>query len=325
MEAVLGIDIAKASFAVTLLAAGEASHAHFSNDGAGFAKLTRWLHKRQIAHLHACMEATGAYWEALADYLHAQGHVVSVVNPARIKAFAESHLARNKTDQLDAHLIARFCHSQQPLAWTPPPPEQRALQALVRQVEALQQMRQQEVNRLAAGVEVAAVVAALQAHIAFIEEQIAQLLQQIEEHIQQHPHLREQRELLVSIPGIGKRTALTLLAEIVEVTRFSSAPQLAAYAGVSPRQRRSGSSVHGRTRLCKTGNAALRKALYFPAIVARRHNPLIRTFCDRLAQRGKTKMQIIGAAMRKLLHLVYGVLKSGQPFDPNYLQVHVAT
>lgn len=325
MEAVLGIDIAKASFAVTLLAAGDAYHAHFSNDGVGFAKLTRWLHKRQIAQLQACMEATGAYWEALADYLHAQGHVVSVVNPARIKAFAESHLARNKTDQLDAQLIARFCHSQQPLAWTPPPPEQRALQALVRQVEALQQMRQQEVNRLAAGVEVTAVVAALQAHIAFIEEQIEQLLQQVEAHIQQHPHLREQRELLVSIPGIGKRTALTLLAEIVEVTRFSGAPQLAAYAGVSPRQRRSGSSVRGRTRLCKTGNAALRKALYFPAIVARRHNPLIRTFCDRLAQRGKTKMQIIGAAMRKLLHLVYGVLKSGQPFDPNYLQIHVAT
>jgi len=93
---------------------------------------------------------------------------------------------------------------------------------------------------------------------------------------------------------------------------------VAAQAGLTPRQRQSGTSVHGKPRLSKQGASQLRKTLYFPAIVAMRHNPIIRAFAQRLAERGKAKMAIVCACMRKLLHLVYGVLKTGLPFDPNY-------
>ena len=123
---------------------------------------------------------------------------------------------------------------------------------------------------------------------------------------------------MVSIKGIGQRTAASLLAEIGEVTSFAHARALAAYAGLNPRQYRSGTSIRRRTRLSKQGNAALRKALYFPAIVAKQHNPIDRPFCARLSAAGKAPMAVVGAAMRKLLHIVYGVLTSGQPFDPQH-------
>jgi transposase len=125
---------------------------------------------------------------------------------------------------------------------------------------------------------------------------------------------------LDSIPGIAETTAATLLAEIVDVTQYRSARQVAAYAGLVPRERYSGSSVRGRTRLSKIGNARLRKALYFPAITALRCSPFFQAWAQGLRERGKCKMSVIGAAMRKLIHLAYGVLKTGQPFDPEWLK-----
>jgi len=130
--------------------------------------------------------------------------------------------------------------------------------------------------------------------------------------------LRRQRELLDSIPGIAETTAATLLAEITDITQYRSARQVAAYAGLVPRERHSGSSVRGRTRLSKIGNARLRRALYFPAITALRCSPLFQAWAAGLRDRGKCKMSVIGAAMRKLVHLAYGVLKTGKPFDPQW-------
>jgi transposase len=120
------------------------------------------------------------------------------------------------------------------------------------------------------------------------------------------------------MPGIGEATAAKLLAEIVDVNQYRSARQVAAFAGLVPKHRESGSSVRGKPRLCKVGTARLRKALYFPAIVATQHNPIIKAVSERLRERGKCPMLIVGAAMRKLIHIAYGVLKSGKPFDPNY-------
>lgn len=142
----------------------------------------------------------------------------------------------------------------------------------------------------------------------------------IQDHINQHPDLKRDADLLRSIPGIGSKTAATLLGEIGDIQQFAHAPQLAAYAGLTPRQHQSGTSIHRPAHLCKTGNAAFRKALYFPALRALRYNPIIRALRERLAQAGKRPRQIVGAAMRKLLHLVFGVLKSGRPFDPCYGQ-----
>lgn len=319
--AILGIDVAQATLEVALLHNRQTHQGRFDNNEAGFAQLARWLGKRRVQELHACLEATGRYGDAVAEFLHEQGHRVSVVNPAQIHAFARTTLKRNKTDQSDAVLIAQFCQLHQPHAWTPPAPEVRALQEMVRRREALGQMHQQEHNRLRSGVTSEVVRSTLEAHLAYLDQQIAELEQRIQEHIDQHPDLKRQADLLRSIPGIGPKTAAALLGEIGDIHQFRNAPQLAAYAGVTPRQHQSGTSIHRPARLCKTGNAALRKALYFPALSALRFNPIIRTLRARLAQNGKRPMQIVGAAMRKLIHLVFGVLKSGRPFDPAYGQI----
>lgn len=314
MEANLGLDIAKAKFDAALLRGEKFKTKIFSNDTAGFAALSAWLAAQQVTTVRVCLEATGTYGLAVATYLYDQGHHVSIVNPAQIKAFAATLLTRNKTDRADARLIARFSALHQPSAWQPPPREIRVLQALVRRLEALQEMQQQEQNRLDSADP--AVAATIVRHLEFLRADIAAVRQQIRDHIDQHPDLRRKQALLDSIPGIGEATIAQILA-FVSAQTFTSARQVAAFAGLSPQQRQSGSSVHGKAHISKTGRANLRKALFMPALVAWRHNPTIRTFCDRLAAAGKPKMVIAVAAMRKLLHIAYGVLKSGQPFNPN--------
>lgn len=312
----LGIDISKDSFHVELSTNNKLRHRRFANRKEGFAELGVWLAKHQATAVHACLEATGPYSEAVALYLHEQGHTVSIVNPAQIKAFGQSELLRNKDDRPDAGLIRRFCEKQQPTAWTPPPVHLRELQALTRHLENLLETRQQQVNRL----EVATtkdVLKSLRKLVAHLDAEIKRTEQQIDDHIDRHPDLRRQCQLLESIPGIGKRTATKLLAEIEDISRYKSARQVAAYAGLTPRNNRSG-TLRGQTRLSKTGNARVRKALFLPAMVAKRHNPVVRSFCQRLARHGKNKMQLVGAAMRKLIHIAFGVLKSGKVFNPDY-------
>src|SRR5262249_3217775 len=218
----------------------------------------------------------------------------------------------------DAHLIARYCESERPGAWTAPTAEVRQLQALVRHLDALVEMRVQEMNRLSSGVREQLVIDSLKSHIEYLEREIEKISRQINDHINKHPTLKENKELLTTIPGIGEDTAIKLMAEIPDVNRYSSARQLAAHAGATPRRHESGTSVKRGSVMSKIGNVRLRKALYYPAITAKRFNPIISEFCKRLEQRGKTKMAIIGAAMRKLLHQVFGVLRSGKAFDPNY-------
>jgi transposase len=322
-QAIVGIDVSKATLDVVLLRPEQGPQAaSYDNTLVGFQKLDKWLRKRKAGQVHACLEATGLYGDEVAEFLYEAGHTVSVVNPARIKAYADSQLQRNKTDRLDAALIADFCRTQQPSAWTPPDPAWRELRSLARHLLDLKDMRQQERNRLQAGLISDTVRQAVTEHLAFLQQQIDELEQLIRDHIDQHPAIQRQRDLLASIPGIGPLTAALLVAELADLSRFDHAGQVVAFAGLNPRQRRSGSSVRGQTRLSKTGNAVVRRLLYFPALTARRCNPRLAPWCDSLAARGKTKMQVIGAAMRKLLVLAYGVLKSGQPFDPNF---HLAT
>lgn len=319
MTAYLGIDVSKAKLDVVLLRDGQAAEAaQFDNTPQGFRSLRNFLKKRHAQPLWVCLEATGYYGDAVALFLHQAGYTVSVVNPARIKGYADSRLSRNKTDASDAALIADFCRTQQPEVWTPPAPEQQELQALVRHLDNLRDMRQQEVNRRQAGIPSETVLHTLEAHIAFLDQQIDDLLRQIRDHIDRHPQLRQQRELLTSIPGIGDITAFKLLAEIRDIRVFDSAPQLAAFAGLTPRHHLSGSSVRARPRLSKRGTSRLRAALYFPAVVAQRCNPILQAFAQRLLHNGKSKLAVIAAVMRKLLHLVFGILKSGQPFDPHF-------
>ena len=318
-QRVLGIDVAKETLDIVLSDGLHLNHAQFQNTQKGHEQLGVWLEKQSTYSIHVCLEATGQYGDGVAEYLYLQGFPVSVVNPARIKHYANSKLRRNKTDKADAQLIAEYCLSQKPVVWSPPPAYFKDLQALVRHLEDLQVTHQQEVNRLASGVHTTMVIDSLKALLAFLDDQIKQTNKAIQDHIGQHEELKRMQALLVTIPGIGKLTAAKLLGEIRNILDFQSARQLAAYAGLTPRNFLSGTSVHKKARLSKTGNANLRHILYMPAIVAKRYNPIVRFFCDRLSQSGLKPMEVIGAAMRKLLHLVFGILKSGRPFDPNYL------
>lgn len=316
-KTVLGIDISKKDFHVVCLSTGKSTKPRkFSNDSEGFEKLLAWLQGLEVSNLHACMEATSTYGEALAQFLVGQQFTVSIVNPARIKGFAKSELLRTKTDSVDAALIARFCQAINPSPWTPLPAEIKELQELMRRLEALQQMEQQERNRLETSTGV--ITELILSHLEGLHQQQQQVKQLIRDHFQGHPHLGKQQELLTSIPGIGELTASVLLAEIGQIENYHTARQLAAHAGLTPSQWTSGTSVQRKPRLSHTGNRRLRKALYMPAIVAMRHNPLLKAFSQRLLSRGKVKMQVIGAVMRKLLHLAFALLKSQKPFDPNY-------
>lgn len=312
----LGIDISKLKFDACLARdGGELRHRVFPNTPGGLSQLSAWLEKQQVGRAHACLEATGTYGEALATYLHESGHTVSIINPAAIKAYAQSRLSRVKTDKADATLIAQFCRERRPPAWRPPPAEVRDLQALVRRLDSLTEMRQMEANRLEVAA-TAAVKESLAGHLTYLDAEVAKTEELIRAHLDAQPGLRAQRDLLLSIPGIGETTAAKLLSEIVDVKLYESARQLAAFAGLAPRLHESGTSVRRKARLSKAGAPRLRKALYFPAISAIRYNPHVKDLGERLRARGKCPMQVIGAAMRKLLHIAYGVLKSGRPFDP---------
>jgi transposase len=185
----------------------------------------------------------------------------------------------------------------------------------VRRVDALEQMLTQERNRLASGGTSATVRASITATIAHFEAAIDALLRQIRDHFNDHPPLRAQRDLLVTIPGIGEKTAARVLAASRDPARFRSARQYAAFSGLVPRPVESG-AFRGKARLARLGSARLRHALYFPALTALRYNPVLRALHQRLTHKGKPKLVIVAAAMRKLLHLIFGVLKSQRPFDP---------
>ena len=315
---VLGIDVSKATLDVVWMAAQRQTHyCQVDNAASGYATLKRWLGKRPVEAV--CLEATGRYREGVAEYLHAAGYRVSVVNPARIRGYANSQLRRNKTDKLDASLIADFCRTQHPEAWTPAPPEVRQLQALVRHLSTLEEAKQQADNRLR---EAAAlpdlVVKQLKSQRDLLLAQIDQLKAAIQDHIDHCPDLRRQRDLMASIPGIGKLTAAKLLADCRCVSRFDDGHQRVAFAGLNPAHQQSGSSIRKKTTISKTGNSAMRAALYMPAVSAKRHNPLLKAFAQHLLDKGLCQMQVITALMRKLLHLIFGILKSGLPFDPNF-------
>ena len=266
--------------------------------------------------MHACMEATGILYEALAVFLADAGHDVSVVNPLQIKAFGESVLSRTKTDKADARLIARFCEAIVPSLWLPDPPEIHQLKALGRRRDALVEMRTQELNRdLSAE---SRVRESIQAVVGVLNQEIADISKRIKEHIDNHPDLKNKSDLLRSIPGVGDASIEAILSETNGFAHFSKVEQVVAYMGLSPKERTSGSSVRGKAGVCKTGNRRLRKILYMPALVAMQHNPMVKAFSQRLKDKAKNGKLIACACMKKLVQIMFGVIKNNQPFDPAY-------
>lgn len=311
----LGIDIAKTKFDCALRnEAGKYKQKVFENNHNGFVALIEWLDKHAGGVAHVCMEATNVYWEDVAIHLANHHYTVSVINPAQIKAFGESRLVRTKTDKVDAKLIADFCKERSPEAWQAPSGSEQTLRALVLRLEALQAMRTQESNRLDVARDV--IKEDISAHIEWLDKEIREFIKKIRDHINSDPDMKDRQTLLDSIPGVGERTIAMLLAFSLHPQRFGNARQATAFAGLDPRQRESGSSVRGKPSMSKIGHAAIRKAMYMPAMVTLYRTDWGRRFRERLAASGKQPMVIIGAMMRKLVHVAFGVLKSGQKFNP---------
>lgn len=318
---IVGTDIAKGTFDIALPLGAQKyrTRSNIPNTQAGAEEYVAWLQKH-APNAAVAMEATGSYHEALADRLVAEGFTVYVINPAQIKAYRESELGRTKSDRTDAKLIARFCISQQATShklhpYIPLPPAQRTLKALVLRLEDVKGMRQMEANRRETANP--AVQESIATVLTTCDAEIKELEKAIRRHIDDNPDLRSHRKLLDTIPGIADTTIAWLLAYVGDTRQFSDVRELVAYVGVDPRICESG-EWKGQTRMSKCGPSMLRAKLYMPAITAKTHNPIVRAFCERLAAKGKPGKVIIVAAMRKLLHIAWGVLRNNRPFEPSF-------
>lgn len=317
----VGIDVSKRKLDVAVLNdAGKVKSKSLANDPLGFAALMTWMKERgaELASTHVCLESTGTYSDGCATAFADAGWLVSVVNPALPKAFGQSELKRNKTDEMDAVLLARYCSKMTPPAWHPAPLEYRKLRSMVERLQALKDMSQQESNRLEATAEPAAQQSITQ-HLTWLADRIAELDKDINKHIDGNKGtLAEDAKLLTSIPGIGKTTAAKVLGLVGDLRRFTSGKALAAFIGVTPQRFESGSSVRGRSGISQAGHHRARHALFMPTLVATKYNPPIKAFRNRLVAAGKTKKSAALASMNKLVHIMYAVVQKGVAFDTRF-------
>jgi transposase len=319
----LGVDVSKAKLDCLLLdsTTGKVKSKSIQNTNAGFKQLIEWLAEKKAPDAHVIMEPTGVYHEPAALALTDAGLMLSLVNPAQLRQFAQGLGVKNKTDKADSSVLARYGETLKPEAWQPPSKSARHLKALLARRDAIADDLQREQNRQEAiefAISPDEVKQSINQSISFLKVELQRLDDTIKAHIDSDPDLRGKKDLLETIPGVGERVSSNLTALFAAKT-FDSAEQLAAYLGLVPVQWESGTSVRGRPRLSKAGPSHLRKLLYMPAVVARQWNPHIKSFSDRLIAKGKSKMAVIGACMRKLAHLCFGVVHTGRPYDPNYV------
>lgn len=268
------------------------------------------------------LEATGTYWMRLALALHEAGFVVSVINPLQARRFAQMHLRRAKTDAIDAQLLAELAAMLQPAAWTPPPAIYDELQQRLAQRDALSETLGSERNRRHALLQrpnvVASVRERLEAHIAFLQTQLAAIDREIEAILQNNHAWQDSLVRLRSIPGIGPLTASWILTATLNFAYCDTPEQAVSYAGLAPHARDSGASIRGRRSVGGGGHARLRRALYMAAVSAVRFNPIIRSFYQRLLARGKPPKVALCAAARKLFCIAWAVVTKERMFDPNF-------
>lgn len=309
----VGVDVAKRTLEVAALSGdGEIERAQFGNCEDAHRALVTWLGRFELCHI-VC-EATGSYHQRLVKHLQVGGVRVSVINPAQARDYAKSQQRRNKTDGVDALLLAQYGRERQP---DQTHVRDGAQQSLARELEALSQDLTRLKNRLEAaqaGVTHPQVITSLRQRIKALEDEKRTLEDKLEDELKRD-NLQE-LNLLQSIPGVGTRTACLLLAELGDPLRFTTARSLVAYAGLTPERCESGSSLHKQSHISRLGSAHLRRLLYMPALSGLRYNPLLKAFFERLVARGKARKAALVACMAKLLRIAYGVLRSGQPFNP---------
>ena len=323
MNCNIGIDVSKAKIDVAWLkdaATLKVKTRVFVNNREGFTSLLDWLKTQTdqpLENFYCVMEATGVYHEPLAFWLHDHGIRVTVANPAHVKNFAKGLGTIHKTDKKDSVLLARYGEMVQPAIWQPEPQNIRELKALLARAEALNEDLRREENRLekaefSTGSDY--IIPSIKGMIEHIKAELDKLNHQIDDHIDNDEKLKADQELLLSIPSIGKVTSRLMLA-VIRSREFNNAGECAAFLGVIPKLQESG-ICRGRTTLSKKGNPMIRAKLYMAAVVAGQYNPCIIKQKERLLSNGKTKMQALGAAMRKLVHICYGVLKTQTKYKP---------
>lgn len=308
----LGIDVSKLTIDCCLISDGLFFEHSFTNNLVGYKKLKRWLdgHKA-TANLHCCCEATGTYYEPMAEYLNAY-YKISVENPRKIKGFATAVLQRSKTDKQDAKLIAQYCKAIKPESWQPLLSEQKQLQELMRYIGRIKKQRAAEYTKY----QTAPVYLKhhIQNTIDYLDGLIDRLNKELKAFYTANPEYNQNRQRLKTISGIGDNAAAVLLATIT--ARFQNPKQLIAYLGLDPRQHQSGTSVNGKARISKIGKSDIRAALYMPALVAYRLNAFPQ-FIGRLKARKKPPKLIIVAIIRKLVVIAYHLLKNQTEYDKN--------
>jgi transposase len=316
MDRIAGIDISKQDFVVAILTDKKPIIKKFTNNKNGFNLLLKYFKKLKIDQAKICMEATGKYGENLANFLYKLAYQVSVVNPACIKAFAHTNLARNKTDATDALLIANYASKCNPRLFTPKKPILKEIQEIHRCIQDLKSQLTQVTNRLE-NIDLlpGAVSSTWQNMASSIKTKIEELQNYVVELILSDHDIKQDYENLQTIPGIASISAIAIIAEVPSVDILPNARTLAAYAGLNPKHRISGSSVRGKTRISKIGSGNLRKVLYFPAVVSSSANHNFQKLKQKMKSKGKHNMVIIVALMRKLLHIIFAILKNKSTFS----------
>ena len=311
----LGLDVAKRSIEVCLLSSnGRAHKTTVDNSKLGFQKLLVWLHGFDLADIHVCLEPTGKYSRAVSAYLHAAGMKISQVNSYTVMCHGRSKNYRSKTDRIDAYLLADFCLKENPPAWFPPAASQIELSELQARIADIEEMIRQEENRLEA-IDSTVVRQDIEEHLAQLMVRKKRLEKASRELVKSEPILENDFAIIKSIIGLGEKSAMRLLA-LVRFDQFKTPRNVGCFAGLTPKQYRSGTSVYKRDCISRIGSTRLRKSMYFPAMVAIQHNPQLRSFAERLRKNGKPPKVIICAVMRKLLVLIATLIKRQEFYDP---------
>jgi transposase len=307
----VGIDVAKHSLDIYL--ASEDRCFTVKNSTAGFRELLDKL--PPAGSCLVVIEATGGYQSRVVGALVAAGHQVAVVNPRQVRDFARSLGILAKTDRLDARMIARFGETVRPRTARVGSEKQAELRELVTRRRQRVELRTAEQNRLETTL--TKVVRKNVRHlIEQLDKQIRELEEAIGELVENEPELASKAALLKSVPGVGPVTVTSLLVDLPELGRLDR-QQVAALVGVAPFNRDSG-KFHGRRRI-SGGRSAVRSVLYMAALTARRSNPLIRDFAQRLEAAGKPFKVVLTACMRKLLVILNSMVKNNLPWNPKLL------
>jgi transposase len=316
----IGFDISEDKLDIAARINNRKIHKVFANTARGRNDLHRWLKSADIAQVELYMEATGRYWEALANWAYKLGWQIFVINPRRIRQFAAAKLSYNKTDKLDAEAVLRFAETSEEgenLPWQPKSAAQLELRDIQMEISALDKMITAERARLKCGLISRTIKEFIQVNIKYLKGQRQRLLAMARQVIKNNPRLARQSKILQSQKGIGEKTAILLLSKFA-YDRFDKGRQLVSMAGIAPAEFSSGKSVNRKQHISRVGHSDLRSALYFPAVSAMTHDPQMRELKKRLEAKGKCKKVIICAVMAQLLRIGFALIRDDRTYQPNY-------